>query len=146
MKIAEINQNKNKLRPVKIDGKWGYFRPGDGLVVEATYESVQEFSDGLAAVCVEPWDYGCKRPPLYKIINEDGETVVSSFRGVPTSPFGFSCGMLLVLFADYEKSQDISFHLDRCGNRHFEGDYKSIDNFYDGRACAKVDDSFWVTT
>ena len=142
MKIAEINQNGNKLRPVKVNRKWGYFREGDGLVIDAVYESVREFSDGLAAVSIETWDDDCKRPPLYKIINEAGETVIPPFRGVPTGPIGFNCGLMLVLFSDYEKSRDISFHLDIHGNRHFEGIYESIGNFYDGLACVKVGDTY----
>ena len=136
--IPVENAVKKTPRPVKVNGKWGFFREGESLVIDAVYESVQEYGEGLAAVSVEPWDNDYKRPPLYKIINEAGETVIPPFRGVPTSPIGFSCGMMLVLFVDYEKSRDISFHLDTDGNRHFEGIYESIGNFYNGLACVKV--------
>ena len=130
-------------RPVKVNGKWGFFREGEGLVIDAVYDSVREFYGGLAAVSIEPWDFeSINRPPLYEIINESGETVIPPFRGVPCVHAGFSCGMMLIMFSENEKSQRVSFHLDTNGNRHFEGKYEFIGNFYDGLACVRVDDRY----
>ena len=52
MELTAHDPYELPLRPVEVNDTWGYFRGGDGLIIDAAFESVQEFSEGCAAVCL----------------------------------------------------------------------------------------------
>ena len=137
MELTAHDPYEQTLRPVKVNDTWGYFRVGDGLVIDAVFESVKEFSEGCAAVCLEARDQLNNRQPLYAIINESGEMLIPPVRGVPVSPHGFTDGRLLVLC-----DTGSTFLLDKSGHRHFEGQFAYLDSFYDGRACVRVGERY----
>jgi hypothetical protein len=136
-----IGTEAKPLRPVKINGKWGYFREGDGLVIEARYERAHEFSEGLAVVELDQWDHDKKVCPLCAVIDKNGQqTAFPPVRGVPNIG-GFSEGFLLFVYLGYNVKDGP--YMDKEGRVHFDGKgYKPSGVFIHGRARVKLDNKY----
>src|SRR6516225_80814 len=66
-----METKKAELFPVRVKGKYGYIDKTGKMVIQPTYAGAQRFSDGLAAVQLQP-------PPAGKVgyIDETGKMVI----------------------------------------------------------------------
>lgn len=62
------------LAAVKIEGKWGYISPKGEIVIQAIFDSVLSFSEGLAAVSIKNKDTSL--PDKWGFIDINGKWVI----------------------------------------------------------------------
>lgn len=119
---TEQPDDANQLTPFRAAaGKWGYIKGGK-TVIEATYDNVSPFRNGVARVKV-----GDK----YGYINESGKTIVE-----PTySAAGrFGDGLAPV------KTGEKFGYIDKTGKLAIEARYAAADDFLNGFASVVLDD------
>jgi len=83
-KKTQINNDKNYLYPITVNGKGGYINRGGTIVIDPIYDSVFDFREGLAKVGLNG---------KYGYINTKGEVVIEP---IYTIAFGFAEGLAAV--------------------------------------------------
>jgi hypothetical protein len=131
-----VNQVQFGLEPYSKDGKWGFVMKGtEKPLIEAKYDRVWEFSEGLALVSL------VGEEPQYRWIDFTGrERIVlpDLKRGEPFHE-GLARVQIENLGSDDNASRNKWGLIDRLGNFVARPEYDEIDDFKDGRARVRTD-------
>ena len=110
------SSSEELLKPVKIDGKYGYKNPTGQVVIPAQFEKAGKFSEGLAVV---------KLGSMYGYIEQKGQFVISpQFEKAGN----FSGGLAKVKIANY------STYINKAGQRLFD----EVSSFCQGLARIRI--------
>ena len=109
-----------ELRPIKIDGKYGFIDESDRLVIPCRWKDASQFSEGLAKVVNEQGKYG--------FIDTEGKMIIPCFLGPSGS---FSNGLARV------KEQGKWGYIDKAGELVIPYQWKWAEDFSDGLAAVK---------
>ncbi len=118
----------------KRDGKSGFINIKSGAKIEAVYETVYDFSQGLAAV---------QKDGKIGFINTNGDLVIPNnyyVKGLHT----FKNGLCSVIEVTADGSAGNTYYIDKAGNRVIDKGYNYGMPFYEGLAFVKTGDMWSI--
>lgn len=110
------------MAPVKLGKKWGYLSIDGKLAIQAKYDNISRFEDGVAVVRIEKH---------FMLVNKSGEETEVDVPGV-LDVKQFSEGL-----APVKASNSLFGFIDRTGEQVIQAKFRAVGYFVDGLAWAK---------